>query len=154
MLKWFFGYLLLVRAFIFAAWHHGRQRNSKNGELYIFHPIRVMRNPRLKTVTERITALFHDLIEDCGVTLDQVARFDPTGEIRKALVFLSKLPEEEDDYEAFIDRVATGPRLAILVKVCDLEDNMNIERIPNPTQKDYLRVARYAKAHVKLVALL
>jgi GTP diphosphokinase / guanosine-3',5'-bis(diphosphate) 3'-diphosphatase len=64
---------LLVRAFRFAAKaHEGQQRRS--GEEFIHHPYAVARIcAELHLDDETIaTALLHDVVEDTGVTLEEV----------------------------------------------------------------------------------
>ena len=56
----------LEDAIAFAAKAHEAQRD-KAGEHYILHLLRVMLDPSLRTVEERITAVLHDVMEDCGV---------------------------------------------------------------------------------------
>ena len=58
-------------AIAFAAKAHVAQRD-KAGEPYILHPLRVMLDPSLRTVEERITAVLHDVMEDCGVTEEEL----------------------------------------------------------------------------------
>ena len=50
---------------------------------------------------------------------------------------------------AYIARVCENP-LAVRVKYADLQDNMDLSRIPNPTEKDYTRLEKYQKAKVRI----
>lgn len=40
--------------------------------------------------------------------------------------------------------------LALRVKLHDLENNLDLSRIPNPTEKDYARIKRYQNEHQQL----
>ncbi|MBF0588948.1 MAG: GTP pyrophosphokinase, partial [Magnetococcales bacterium] len=51
---------------------------------------------------------------------------------------------EEDAYDAYVERIASIP-LARAVKRLDLEDNMDLRRIENPTEKDFRRMAKYRR---------
>jgi GTP diphosphokinase / guanosine-3',5'-bis(diphosphate) 3'-diphosphatase len=51
----------------------------------------------------------------------------------------------EEPYEEFILRAAQHP-IARLVKLADLEDNMDPSRIEQPTAKDYARIEKYKSA--------
>jgi hypothetical protein len=62
-----------------------------------------------------------------------------------AVEALTKRPEEEDDYDAFIRRVAPNP-LARQVKLADLRDNCDVSRIAQPSQKDWRRIEKYKRA--------
>ncbi|MBO7595954.1 MAG: phosphohydrolase [Bacteroidales bacterium] len=51
--------------------------------------------------------------------------------------------------EEYIAKIKTN-RLAVRVKMHDLENNMDISRIPNPTDKDFARLERYKKEYQEL----
>jgi hypothetical protein len=51
----------------------------------------------------------------------------------------------EEPYEEFVRRAALNP-IVRLVKLADLEDNMNLSRIAQPTAKDYARIEKYKSA--------
>jgi len=120
---------------------------DKGGEPYILHPLRVMM--KLKDNNLRIIAILHDVIEDCGLTLDNlVSKYGVPFELARIVDILSR--KEGESYDEYIERISKNYK-AIKVKLADLEDNMDLNRINNPTQKDYDRVAKYAKAREKLV---
>lgn len=54
--------------------------------------------------------------------------------------------------EEYIKRIA-GNRLALRVKLNDLENNMDISRIPDPTEKDLERNNRYKKEYEFLMTM-
>lgn len=55
--------------------------------------------------------------------------------------------------EEYINRFK-GHFLAIKVKLNDLCHNMDISRLPNPTEKDYVRLERYQEEYEKLMEML
>lgn len=59
----------------------------------------------------------------------------------------------DESYDPFMERIAQHP-LAIRVKCADLEENMNLSRIKQPTQKDRQRIEKYQAAYQRLKALL
>lgn len=66
---------LISRAFEFAREHHkGHKRNT--GENYFFHPlsVAVMLSERQFDAATVASALLHDVIEDCGVEFDELAK--------------------------------------------------------------------------------
>lgn len=130
-------------AIAFAAQKHKGQKD-KNGEVYIYHPLSVMR--RLETDEERIVGVLHDVIEDCGVTLADLRGMGYSETIVNALDFLTKRPEEDADYSAFIERIRQGPVLAIKVKLADLADNMDPTRRTEDNEKTRKRQAKYQRA--------
>ena len=54
--------------------------------------------------------------------------------------------------EEYINRFK-GHHLAIKVKLNDLRHNMDITRLPNPTEKDYVRLERYEKEYEALMEM-
>lgn len=126
-----------------------RGQIDKAGKIYILHPMRVML--RGADETEMITGILHDVIEDTPVTLDMLQLEGFSQEILSALDCLTK--RKGEPYGAFIDRVLTNP-LATQVKLYDMEDNLNRDRIPYPTSKDEARFQKYEKYHKVLLAKL
>lgn len=130
-----------------------RGQTDKAGKPYIFHPIRVMENLGANaTEHEQMAALLHDVVEDCGVTFDDLRRLEYPEEVVEAVELLTKNEDGERDYQKAIERVAPNP-IARRVKIADLTDNSRRDRISNPTPKDEERLAKYAKAKAFLEAL-
>lgn len=119
-----------------------RGQIDKAGKIYILHPMRVML--RGKNETEMIVGILHDTVEDTPVTLDMLHIEGFSEEVLAAIACITK--EKGEDYGHFIDRVLTNP-LATQVKLYDIEDNLNRDRIPFPTPKDNARFAKYEKYH-------
>ncbi|MBI4120777.1 MAG: GTP pyrophosphokinase [Parcubacteria group bacterium] len=135
---------------------HAGQKD-KGGRPYFLHPTRVMANPILTTEIEWITALLHDGEEDGELTPERLRAEGYDEEVIEALDFLTKRPEEEgsdEGYFAFIERIKNGPLIARRVKVADLEDNMNLARMPKYTEEDFQRHLKYIRAHAILRATL
>ena len=63
------------------------------------------------------------------------------------------LSDKDENYDDYIDRISHN-EFAIEVKIADLEDNMDMSRIKNPTDKDYERVNKYYEAREKLLNAL
>ena len=126
-----------------------RGQIDKAGKIYILHPMRVML--RGQSETEQIVGILHDVIEDTPVTLEMLQQEGFSEDILSALACLTK--EKGEDYGHFIDRVITNP-LATQVKLYDMEDNMNRDRIPYPTKSDEDRFAKYQKYHAVIKAKL
>lgn len=122
-----------------------RGQRDKAGQTYILHPLRVMM--RLETDTERMVAVLHDVVEDSPWTLERLRGLGYPEEVLGALDCLTK--REGETYEAFIERLRPHP-LARRVKRADLEDNMDVRRLPAVTSKDAERLARYRAAWARL----
>ena len=123
---------------------------DKVGEPYILHPLAVMLKGKCEK--ERIVGVLHDVLEDCLITKEDLRKLDYPEEILEALDLLTKRPEEEKNYSAFIDRIIdSGNRLAISVKINDLGNNLDPDRFPRrPTEKDFKRRDKYLIAIVRL----
>lgn len=130
----------LEDAILFAAQKHRGQRD-KGGAPYILHPLRLM--ARMSTDTERMVAVLHDVVEDCGVTLEDLRGAGYPEAVVAALDRLTR--RESESYEEFIARVQPDP-LARRVKLADLEDNMDLRRLPEVRDKDVERYQRYLRA--------
>lgn len=128
-----------------------KDQTDKAGYPYILHPIRVMQN--VNSMDAKVVALLHDVVEDSEFP-DDVTKtifWGFTDEIFDAVFLLTR--EEGTSYELYIDRIiASENKLAIIVKLADLMDNMNEDRL-NELSNDVsarLRV-KYAKAYDKIV---
>ena len=123
---------------------------DKYGAPYIEHIKRVISAG--ETNDEKIVGALHDVVEDTEWTFDQLLAEGFSNEVIEALKCVTKINEDED-YEAFIDRVAENP-LAIRVKLNDLADNLTITRMDKVRRKDLKRLNKYLKAYKKLKAII
>ena len=115
---------------------------DKAGVPYIFHPIRV--SNRCSTDDERIVALLHDTIEDTEVTAEYLLMEGFPRNIVDAILSVTR--NEDENYEDFIKRSRLNP-IGRQVKLHDLEDNMDITRLNELTDKDLYRLNKYIKAY-------
>ncbi len=139
---------LLDTAIQIAAEAHAGQK-QRNGEPYILHPLRVMM--RVRTQDEKIVAILHDVLEDTPWTAEQLKARGFPEKILHALDCVTKRHGER--YEDFVTRSASDP-IAIRVKLADLEDNMDVRRLPELTEKDHTRLNKYLAAHHRVTAQL
>ncbi len=137
----------LERAVALAARAHEGQVD-KAGAPYLLHPVRMMLG--LFTPDERITAVLHDVIEDCGVTLEMLRAEGFSEAVVGAVDSVTRRPHES--YDEFVLRAAANP-IGRRVKLADLEDNSDLSRIAHPTAKDRARVAKYRRAIVTIRGL-
>jgi hypothetical protein len=89
------------------------------------------------------------VIEDSDYTLDDLREQGYSEAIVEAVDAISK--REGEDYFVFVQRAMLNP-LARRVKQADLEDNMDIRRIPEMTEDTHQRLTRYRKAWGMVVA--
>jgi len=140
----------LALAIKIAAAAHATHTPDKGGAPYILHPLRMMM--RMSCDDSRMVAVLHDVVEDHsedGWTFESLDEAGIPKSVIAALRCVTKTEEEERlkdaAYEAFIDRAATHP-VAIKVKLADLEDNMNVLRLGELTDKDVVRLRKYHKS--------
>jgi (p)ppGpp synthase/HD superfamily hydrolase len=131
---------LLERAIGIAVEAH-RGQKDKSGAPYILHPLRVM--ARVETETEKTVAILHDVVEDTKWTFADLRREGFPEDVLAALDCVTK--REGEPYEDFVKRSASNP-LARQVKLADLEDNMDIRRLPEITDQDKERLVKYHQA--------
>jgi hypothetical protein len=100
---------------------------------------------RCKAEEEQIVGVLHDVVEDCpGWTFARLRRRGFPQHLLDALDCVTR--RQGESYEAFIERCASNP-LACRVKLADLEDNMNVRRLPKITERDRVRLNTYLRAY-------
>ena len=139
--------LYLDRAIELAKQHHEGQ-TDKAGKPYIEHPLRVMN--QVESEEEKIVAVLHDIVEDTDISLDDLRNEGFSKEVVNAVECLTK--QDGENYDSYIERISFN-KLAIKIKLADLEDNRDLTRLPEVTDKDLKRVEKYDKALEKLTRL-
>ena len=128
-----------------------RGQKDKAGEPYILHPLRVMfRLPWDAPGAAKIAAVLHDVVEDSDgkVTPADLRDLGYAQEVVEAVELLSR--RSSDTYEQFIERLLPS-RIARVVKRADLEDNMDVRRMPAVGERERERLARYRAAWARVV---
>ncbi len=122
---------------------------DKGGHPYILHLIYVYRN--VCTENQKIIALLHDVIEDKNITYDELLEIGFPKSIVDEVLILSK--PKSMDYRKYIDKLVNEASFdSLMVKIADLENNMDMTRIKNPTLKDWERVEKkYTPSYEKIL---
>lgn len=120
-------------------YHEGQL--DKGGYPYIEHPLRVMEG--VETIEEKVLAVLHDVLEDCDISRNQLIKEGIPENLVAKLELLCK--GKNEDYFDYIDRIKTD-KSTINVKLSDLKDNMNLERLKEVTEMDRKRFEKYKKA--------
>lgn len=120
---------------------------DKSNVPYAFHPFMVANLIDNPTTNEIITALLHDVFEDCPnataqdwfnyyyVTLDD--------EVKEALSILTH--DKSINYDTYIFSISQN-KIATKVKIADLKHNMMLDRLDgNPIASDVKTLTRYYK---------
>jgi len=119
--------------------HHGQV--DKTGLPYIYHPIHLAES--MPDENSIITALLHDVIEDTGITVQDLAQEGFNEDILTALTLLTHNPAEE--YMDYISRLSTCP-LARRIKLADLHHNSDATRLDSVDEKMARRLKKYDRA--------
>ena len=119
--------------------HNGQK--DKAGAPYILHPLRVMLS--MDTDREMQAAVLHDSVEDGDITLETLYSEGFSEEVCSAVVALTKKAGET--YDEYLNRVNENS-ISRKVKIADLNDNLNPNRIKTPTRKDKKRFENYLNA--------
>ena len=130
----------LERAIQIAVEAHAGQVD-KAGSPYVLHPLRVML--RMKTNDERIVAVLHDVVEDSRWSLDLLRAEGFSEQVVRAIDSVTRRGGET--YKEFVLRAGLDP-FGRSVKLADLEDNSDLQRIAAPTEQDRARTERYRRA--------
>jgi len=128
--------LTLEEAIAIASRAHLDQKD-KGGHPYILHCLRVML--QMETEEEMIIAVLHDLIEDTGWDWKGLTDIGASGRTIYALKHLTRLrgymPHTKnpsyinETYKEYIVRLSAF-KLARKIKIADLKDNLNLNRLP------------------------
>ena len=133
-------------ALMTAARAHSGQRD-KGGQLYLYHPMAVMKRVDQENENQKIVALLHDVVEDSSLTLDDLRTRGFSEEVVEAVDALTR--RKGETYREFILR-AKENKIARVVKIADLQENMDLSRLKDITERDMERMERYHKALQKL----
>ena len=131
-----------------------KDKVDKGGHPYIGHLTRVCKaveqekeekctDSKLSLFYEKacIVALLHDVLEDTEMTTADLKLKGFDNEIIKAVDALTR-QKEENKYFDFIERVAKND-IARIVKIYDLEDNMDIRRLNVFDEYEQKRLRKY-----------
>ena len=119
--------------------HKGHK--DKGNIPYVFHPYHIAE--QMNTEDEIIVALLHDVIEDTKITLEDIKSYGFNNNILEALKVITH--DKNINYIDYINKISKN-KLATKIKIRDLKHNIDLSRIPNPTEVDYNRVNQYKKA--------
>ena len=137
---------VMIRAMRIAYNAHTCQ-TDKAGMPYIEHPHRV--SMRMKTEEEMIVAWLHDVPEDTDVTVSELRdKFgDVVGDALEAITH-----RKGESWSDYLARVKAN-EIATRVKIADLIDNSNLDRLEDVTARDVLRQAKYNRALIFLMEI-
>jgi len=125
--------------------HEGQA--DKVGMPYIQHPMAVCE--LVDGEQEKIVALLHDVVEDTGVTLNDLRNHGFDDEIIAAVEAITKRKGEE--FEKYLQRVKAN-EIALAVKFADIQHNMSpdrYEKLPPETKERLVAKYNHALAYLR-----
>ena len=117
---------------------------DKSGKPYFGHPKAVA--AMVEGEVEKTVAYLHDVVEDTGVTIDQIRSLFGD-EVADAVDLLTH--REGVPYFDYVEKIKANP-VARRVKMADLTHNMDLSRLDTVTEKDLKRIEKYKKAYAML----
>ena len=125
-----------------------KEKTDKGKNPYTQHLYTVSNN--LDTTEEKIAGLLHDIIEDTEITYKDLEELGFTKEILEVLKLVTR--KKNETYDEFINRIIESNNLiALKVKQKDIENNMDLSRIKNPTEEDKKRIEEKYKPQYKKI---
>ena len=121
---------------------------DKGGYPYLEHLHEV--SNRVDGDDAKLIGLLHDTLEDTSMTREELLELGFSEHVVSSIEVLTRKPKE--DYPDYINRIIASNNVdALNVKLADLNHNMDISRIKNPTFKDFDRIEkRYRPAYIKI----
>lgn len=120
-----------------------KEQSDMGGNPYIGHLTRVASKFNREELI--VTALLHDILEDTSITEYELLSYGIPGNIVETIKLLTR--KQGVTYRDYIKSLQYN-KTAIEVKLSDLEDNMNLERLNSITKRDIDRVnKRYRPAY-------
>lgn len=141
--------VMLENAILMASSSHKGQLD-KAGAPYILHPLRCMMDILSTTGDYELAAamVMHDVVEDTNVSIKSMKESNLfSGRIIRLVNDLTR--KDGESYNEFISRCSTNVDAARL-KMADLNDNKNLDRLPEIKAKDIQRWEKYSKAYILL----
>lgn len=125
-----------------------KDKTDKSGNNYIGHLNRV--SEFMNDDDSKAAALLHDLVEDTSFTFEDLKILDFSNSIIEVIRLLTN---NLNSYKDFIERIINSDNLvAKRIKIADLLDNMNINRIIDVKKEDFDRIKnKYIKSYLLLL---
>lgn len=137
----------LIRQAYYLSRNAHKGQVDKGGRDYFLHPCAVAET--VHTANEKVVALLHDVVEDTEVSLRDLEDAGFPRVIVDAVDAITKRPGEA--YDKYMERVKKN-RIALVVKISDMQHNADISRIKEPKEEDYERVKKYRTKIRELIA--
>lgn len=122
-----------------------KDQKDKSGLPYVFHPFHLAEQMTDEATT--VVALLHDVVEDTPYSLDDLHKMGFPQEVTDALALMTH--NKRVPYMEYVAKIKENP-VARAVKLADLRHNSDLSRLNSVTEKDRIRIAKYAQAILML----
>ena len=116
-----------LKAVTFATEAHKGQMRKRSSTPYIYHPLTLACHALSMNITDDCiiaACLLHDVVEDCGVTYDQLPVNDETKELVRLLTCQKTIPDNRAEIlKEYYGEIAKNPK-ASLIKCIDRCNNI------------------------------
>lgn len=112
-----------------------KEQKDKSGLPYVYHPFHLAE--QMKDEDTTVAALLHDVVEDTGLTLGDLAGMGFGPAVLEALGLLTH--SQDVPYLDYVRKIAQNP-IARAVKIADLHHNSDLSRLETVTAADRARV--------------
>ncbi len=122
-------------------------KTDRAGKAYVGHLYRS--SEKFSDETKRVAAILHDVIEDTEVTAEELLSM---GFSKEVVDIVQVLSNTYGSYDQFIDHIIESGNInAMEVKLADLEDNMDLNRLPEIKDNDLVRQDKYRRSYQKII---
>jgi GTP pyrophosphokinase len=146
-----------LKAVTFATEAHKGQKRKRSDIPYIYHPLNLACHALSMNITDDATiaaCLLHDVVEDCGVTCDQLPVNDETKELVRLLTCSKTTPENRSEIlKAYYDQIAGNPKAA-LIKCIDRCNNITTMSWALSRERIYRTIKETEEYYPKLIEVL
>ena len=111
------------------------------GMPYVYHPYRLAE--QMDDEYSTCVALLHDVVEDTDITIEDLKEMGFPNEVLEAIALVTH--DDDTPYFDYVRQIKTNP-IATAVKLADLQDNSNYERLEKVEIKDLHRLEKYREA--------
>ena len=118
-----------------------KDQRDKSGLPYVFHPFHLAE--QMKDEKTAIVALLHDVVEDTGVTIDDIRNMGFAEDVVVAIELMTHDPKVP--YMEYVSEIKKNP-IAKAVKLADLRHNGDMSRLDTVTAYDEKRAEKYTAA--------
>ena len=118
-----------------------RDQVDRSGMPYVYHPFHLAE--QMTTEETTVVALLHDVVEDSGVTLEDLQNMGFDERITGAVALMTH--DKAVPYLEYVTKIRENP-IARAVKAADLAHNSDLSRLDTVTDADRRRALKYKMA--------